>query len=173
MRIAIIGYSGSGKSTLADKLGKAYGIPVQHLDGVFFEENWKPRDRQAALADVQHMLDEPCWVIDGNYTGLLQPERLARADQIVFLNFSRWICLYRVTKRYRRYRGATRPDLAPGCNEKLDLEFVRWVLFDGRTRQKCAHYRSIVRQYADKTVILCNQRALDAFCSTLLNAEKA
>ncbi len=173
MRIAIIGYSGSGKSTLAEKLGKAYGVPVQHLDGIFFEGNWKTRDRQAALADVRQMLDRPDWIIDGNYTGLLQPERLERADQVVFLNFSRWVCLYRVTKRYRRYRGGTRPDLAPGCNEKLDAEFVRWVLFGGRTKQKRADYRSIVRQYAEKTVVLRNERALDRYCAALPDTEKA
>ena len=46
MKILIMGYSGSGKSTLAGYLGKKYGIPVLHLDHVFWLPGWKARPRE-------------------------------------------------------------------------------------------------------------------------------
>ena len=56
--------------------------------------------------------------------------RIDRADTVVFLDYSRWLCLYRSTKRQITYRNKTRPDLTPGCDEKLDpkfLKFLKWI----------------------------------------------
>ena len=63
---------------------------------------------------------------------VLFDERLDTADTVVFLDFNRFICLFRVIKRYLNYRGRSRPDMGEGCPEKLDAEFLRWVLLDGR-----------------------------------------
>jgi hypothetical protein len=29
--------------------------------------------------------------------------------------------------RWLRYRGQSRPDMAPGCPEKIDWEFLQWI----------------------------------------------
>jgi len=29
--------------------------------------------------------------------------------------------------RFLKYRGQSRPELAPGCNEKIDWEFLKWI----------------------------------------------
>lgn len=163
MKTAVLGYSGSGKSTLARTLGERYGCPVLHLDQVQYTENWTERDRKEALTMVEVFMARECWVIDGNYTGFLQVRRLDEADSIVFLNFNRWACLRRVWRRARQFRGRTRPDMADGCIEKLDLEFVCWVMWKGRTRKKRRHYRNIAENYSGKTVILKNQRELDHY----------
>ena len=39
-RILIIGCSGSGKSRLARQLGQKLGLPVVHLDQLWWKENW-------------------------------------------------------------------------------------------------------------------------------------
>ena len=39
-RIIILGSAGSGKSTLATKLGEITGIPVIHLDRLFWNPGW-------------------------------------------------------------------------------------------------------------------------------------
>ncbi len=164
MKICVIGYSGSGKSTLSNKLGEIFKISVLHIDSVQFKENWVERGADISKALVREFLDKnENWVIDGSYSNYHQEERLENADLIIFMDFSATNCLVRVYKRYFKYRGKTRPDMALGCNEKIDLEFVRWVLFDGRTKGKKQNYNIICEKYKDKTVVLKNQRQLDRF----------
>jgi adenylate kinase family enzyme len=76
------------------------------------------------------------WIIDGNYSRTLDI-RLRRADAAIMLDFSRALCLYRAVKRALLYRGAARPDMAPGCPEKLDPEFVRFIWdYPKRSRER-------------------------------------
>lgn len=164
MKIVIRGYSGSGKSTLARKLGERYQIPVLHLDRVHWTQNWTERDEAEKRQIVGDFLDQnDSWVIDGNYSSLYQERRLEEADTILLLLFDRFTCLHRVLRRYHRYRGKTRPDMGEGCEEKVDAEFLRWVLWEGRRRKIRQNYARITARYPEKTVILRNQRALDAW----------
>lgn len=167
MKIAVMGYSGSGKSTLARALGGLYQIPVLHLDAVQFTQGWQTRLVEDSRRDVAAFMENDSWVIDGNYTRFYQKERLEQADAIVLLLFPRAVSLWRCFKRYRKYRNRTREDMAPGCNEKLDAEFVRWILWEGRTRKTRAHYREIASAYASKTVILRSQRQIDRYLAAL------
>ena len=172
MKIAILGYSGSGKSTLAKELGVRFHIPVLYLDTVQFQANWTERDINEALKTVADFMRQGSWIIDGNYESLLQTERLESADTILLLNFSRLDCLFRAYKRYRKYRDTCRESIAPGCEEKMDAAFVWWILYKGRTPRKIRRYRDIVRAYPDKTVVLKNQRQLDAFLRRPLRWER-
>lgn len=107
------------------------------------------------------------WVIDGNYSWCCYEERMEQADHIIFLNFSRWNCLYRAWKRYRRYKGRVRESMAAGCPERFDWEFIRWILWDGRTKNAKERYRNIRSTYPDKFISLKNQKELDAFLKTI------
>lgn len=152
MKIAIMGFSGCGKSTLARKLGEQYGLPVLHLDSIHFEENWVEKPREQELAEVRAFLDRHSdgWVIDGNYGALERERRLEESDRIILLELNRFVCLWRVLKRWLTYKGSTRPDMAAGCKEKVDWEFIRWVLHDGRTAKKKADYDRFAAQYPQK-----------------------
>ena len=163
MKITIMGYSGSGKSTLAGKLAALYHTPVLYLDAVQFLPGWAERDRDEACDIVQDFMRDESWVIDGNYTDFCQPERLEQADTILLLNFPRLVCLLRVFKRYFQHRNTTRESMAEGCIEKIDLEFIWWILHQGRTRKIRRHNREIIARYPHKTVVLKNQRQLDAY----------
>ena len=162
MKIAILGYAGSGKSTLARELGELYGVPVLHLDKVMFLPGWQERPKDEQLAIVQRFMDEnEGWVIDGNYSGLLQARRLEEADKVLFLLFNRFSALARVAKRYLKYRGQSRPDMAEGCSEKLDAAFIRWVLWEGRSAKKRAGFERKRKLYGDKCAVLKNQQQID------------
>lgn len=164
MKIAVLGYSGSGKSTLTAQLGELYGVPVLHLDTVHFLPNWEERGLEEKRKIVSDFLNANAgWIIDGNYLRLFYDERMEQADMIIILLFGRFACLWRVIKRYRRYKNKTRPDMSEGCDEKLNGEFIRWVLHDGRTKSKKAVFLALREKYPDKTVILKNQRQLDDF----------
>ena len=160
MKIAILGTSGSGKSTLAQKLGAAYNAPVLHLDGVE-----RPQEEMQAL--VQQFMDtHDSWVIDGHYSNVCYDRRLEEADQIIVLCFNRFVCLWRVIRRWWENRGRVRSSSAPGCEEKIDAEFLWWVLHQGRTPAKLAGYQRIGQQYPEKFVFLKNQSQLERFLSS-------
>ena len=167
MKIAIIGYSGSGKSTLARELGKRYGAEVLHLDTVHFLPGWVERQAEDEQRIVEEFLDtHDAWVIDGNYRKLSYERRMKEADIIIIMLFNRFDCFRRVRNRYRNYKNETRPDMADGCSEKLDLEFATWVLWRGRTRQKRANYERIRETYPEKSVVLKDQKQTDEYLKT-------
>ena len=162
MKIAIIGHSGSGKSTLARKLAEAYNLPVLHFDRVQFRPNWEIRPQPSKEIMTKTFLDiHPSWVIDGNYSKLSYTRRMEEADVIVVMLFNRWRCLWRVTKRYLTYKNKTRPDMAQGCKEKLDWEFVKWILRDGRSKSARERYAWVLSRYPNKIIVVRNQRQLN------------
>ena len=161
MKIAVMGYSGAGKSTLSKKLGRLYDCPVLYLDRIQFEPGWKERDREEAKRMAEAFLNEnqdTGWIIDGNYAKFSQERRLAEADLIVFMDYTRRICLWQAVKRYLEYRDKTRESMAEGCREKIDWDFVKWILRDGRDENHS--YRSIKARYPHKTLVVRNRKQL-------------
>ena len=168
MKIAIVGYSGSGKSTLARKLSEKYNIPVLHFDTVQFLPGWEIRDQVQKEQLTKDFLDSnDSWVVDGNYSKLFYERRMEEADQIVLLLFNRFSCLLRAFRRYRKYANTSRPDMAEGCNEKYDLAFVKWILWEGRSREARARYHWILTHYGQKATVIKNQWQLDTYLKTL------
>jgi adenylate kinase family enzyme len=125
-RVAIIGVSGSGKSWLAVRLGELLGLPVYHLDRLHWRPGWQamPKDEWRALQEG--LVKEPTWIIDGNYFSTFDV-RLWACDTVVWLDLPIWVCLASVLWRYLIYRGRARPDLDPGCPERLDWAFLRYI----------------------------------------------
>lgn len=161
MKVAIIGYSGCGKSTLAGELSERYQIPVLYLDCVFWLPGWESRKREESIEIVKKFLDENAsWVIDGNYFYMEYERRMEEADRIIFMNFNRFSCLFRAFCRYFKYRGKTRDSMGEGCEEKIDLEFVWWILHAGRDRKHKERYKKVMQQYGEKCIVIKNQKQL-------------
>ena len=170
MKISIIGYSGSGKSTLASKLGVFYDVPVLYLDKVQFLPDWVDRDEEEAKNIIKDFLNnnQDGWVIDGNYTKRYLEERLSQSDKIIFLNFNRFICFYRALKRRIIYRGKNRESMTVGCDEKFDYGFMKWILIDGRTKQRKQSYENIKNTYKEKFIEIKNQKQLDKYINSII-----
>ena len=168
MKISVMGYSGSGKSTLSRLLGDKYGAEVLHLDAVHWLPGWKENTPEEKLRVIGKFLDShDAWVIDGNYKKYHLDRRLDESDRIILLLFGRFSCLVRVIKRYFTYKGKTRPDMGKGCGEKIDAEFIRWVLFEGRDKGERRKFKEIAEKYPDKVTIIKNQRRLDRFTESI------
>ncbi len=168
MKIAIVGYSGSGKSTLARLLGAHYQVPVFYFDCVHWLPGWVMRDRAETGRIVGEFLDEnSAWVMDGTYSRHHFDRRMAEADQIVVMTFHRFACLYRALKRLRTYRGKNRFSMTEGCPEKVDWEFVKWILWKGRGKKQRELFRILQETYPGKCVVLKNQRQLTAYIRQL------
>ena len=94
---------------------------------------------------------------------------MQEADQIIFLNFSSWNCLLRAFKRYLKYRGKVRESMAKGCPEQFNWEFIRWILWDGRTKNAKERYQHLSNTYPEKMHILHSQAEIDYFLQSLKN----
>ena len=102
-RILILGCGGAGKSTLARRLGAATGLPVVHLDGLYWQPGWVAMERAAWRRTVENEIAKDAWIIDGNFGSSLELRRV-------------WTT-----------HGRVRPDMGAGCPERFDLSFLRWV----------------------------------------------
>ncbi|MBW3093743.1 hypothetical protein KIH79_12655 [Bifidobacterium sp. 82T10] len=174
MRISIIGLSGSGKSTLTRYCGEHYGIPTLYLDTVQFLPGWRTRPAEEQQAMVRAFLDDhDSWVIDGNYTNLAYRRRLDESDLIVIMLFNRLSRLWRAFSRLRRYRGRSRPSMTNGCEERMDAEFVWWILHRGCDADHMQEYRNVMRDYSGNVVVVRNQRELDRCMASLPDDPRA
>lgn len=127
-RILILGCSGAGKSTLARQMSDILHLPVIHLDCEYWQPNWTPTPDDQFDQKIAQLIARDQWIMDGNYHRTLPP-RLARADTVIHLDFARWRCLTRICKRVllnTKFNYA-RPDMAKGCAEQWDWEFIEWV----------------------------------------------
>jgi adenylate kinase family enzyme len=125
MRVAVIGSSGSGKTTLARALGAAIGAPVIELDAI----NWQPRWRALNSQDPEEFKRRVAaavaadrWVCDGNYRRA-QPLVLARATDVVWLDYPRHLVMRRVIGRSIA-RSLSGQELWPGTGNT-----ERWTMW--------------------------------------------
>ena len=161
-RILVVGSGGSGKSTFSVRLGRLLGLPVIHLDTLYWSPGWIEPDKSQWANTVRQVIEQDRWILDGNYSGTLA-ERIEACDTIIFLDLSRYLCLWRVLKRAARYRGRTRPDMSAGCPERIDLSFLLWIwTYPNRSRRKVLEL--LERARATKHVVhLRTQRDVDLF----------
>ena len=164
-RVMIIGCGGAGKSTLARQLGEKTGLPVVHLDKLFWTPGWVSLSREEFDKVHREAIVQEKWIIDGNFDRTM-PERIRRCDAVVYLDFSRFACLLGVAKRILTTYGKVRPDMGEGCPERFDWEFLQWVWnFNGSKREK--NYR-LLDQYCDKEInILKNRRNVKRFLAQI------
>ncbi|MDW4499003.1 AAA family ATPase [Sulfitobacter sp. D35] len=140
-RVMIVGQPGSGKSTLARKLGALTFLPVYHMDHIHWTSGWierAPRQKDALCAEVHA---RPEWIFEGGRSATF-PQRLARADTLIWLDFPPTLRMVRVLRRTIRHYGRTRPDLPDGCPEQFNRAFLRYIW---RTRQ--THRAMLQRLY--------------------------
>lgn len=131
-RVAIIGPGGAGKTEVATTLGRRLGLPIVHLDPIFWREAWTPAPRDDAVRALEDAVARDSWILDGNFLDYGE-ERFRRADTVIFLDLPRRTCLRRVLWRRVRDRGRARADLPKGAREGFDPALLRWIWNYGRT----------------------------------------
>ncbi|OED31446.1 topology modulation protein [Planococcus maritimus] len=165
-RIMVIGVSaGVGKSRFARRLGEAADLPVHHLDAYFWKPGWIEAEEKEFQRKQQELTDGSQWIIEGNYNSTAHI-RLTSCDTLIQLQLPLWHCLWRVLKRRIQYRKQVRPDMAPGCPEKIDREFLKFIVTTYHSRQKSQ--RHLIEEFStafpEKQVyVLRGQKEVDSF----------
>lgn len=103
----VIGSGGAGESTLSRRIATATGLPLVHLDRLYWRPGWVPTPTKEWHRVVELAVAADRWVIDGNY-GRTLDVRFAAADTVVFLDVPRLRCLARIVKRALCNRRRTR-----------------------------------------------------------------
>ena len=155
-RVLIIGCPGSGKSTLALALHRKTGLPLCHLDMLYWNADKTTVEQDVFRAHLAAVLAQEAWIIDGNFSSTME-WRLAACDTVIFLDYPVEVCLSGVRER----RGKPRADM-PWIETEEDAEFMAYV--QSFRAQRRPAVMSLLEKYAEKTVIILKDRAeADAF----------
>src|SRR5580704_15748028 len=127
-RILVMGSSGSGKSTFARRLSSITGIPMVSLDALYWKPGWMPSEAAEFEQRAREACGMPRWIMDGNFMSSGAGEyRRGRADTVIWFDLPRRTCMTGILLRIATSYGVVRPEMAPGCPEKIDPEFIRYV----------------------------------------------
>jgi adenylate kinase family enzyme len=163
-RIAIIGCGGSGKSYLACQLSAILGIPVTHLDALYYDRHWNPLPTHRLAQLQRDLVTQPRWIIDGNYASTMAI-RLAAADTVIFLDLPAGACLSGILQRRLRHRGGQHAAL--GVYNRITWQFLRYVL--GYRRSMRPRVQRLLAHHARhaELVVLGSRRAVRSYLATI------
>ncbi len=168
-KVLIFGNSGVGKTTLSKKLSAKLGMPYVHLDSLYWLENWQSTPRDLFIEKVtQYIQTHPSFVMDGNYLGSgTLTARLEAADTLIFLDYPTQMALNGIKMREKTYHGRARSDMAEGCIEKIDQEFLTYVLNFNTTRRPALLHLLETHQNTHTTLRFTTRASLNTYLDTL------
>lgn len=120
-KVIVIGCPGSGKSVFSRALAKVTGLPVYHLDMMYWNADGTKVGRDVFRRILAETMAKDEWIIDGNY-GSTMEWRFGEADTVFFLDYPTEICLQGIAQR----RGKPRPDM-PYIESSEDTDFTDFV----------------------------------------------
>ena len=165
-RISIIGGSGTGKTTLSNSLGKVLNIPVCHLDGFCYFENWEMRDKKERDNLILEKISEDRWIIDGTYNTTLET-RLKRSDLIIYLDYSTFAQLKGVFKRFFKNHGKEKEEI-PGCKERMVPDFF-WFVVKWRKNKRPKTIQQLESVDKEKLLVFKNRKELNKWYQNEFN----
>lgn len=120
-RVLVIGSPGGGKSTFARRLALLSGLPLTHLDMLFWNSDRTTVSKEEFRRRLDEVLQRERWLIDGNYSGTME-HRMEKCQTVFFLDFPVETCLEGVRAR----KGKERPDM-PWIEQGEDPEFMEFI----------------------------------------------
>lgn len=155
-RVIIIGCGGAGKSTLARALGEKTGLPVVHLDQIWWAPgNWQHLEKPEFDRRLYAEMEKKKWILDGNFNRTIEP-RLERCDTVIYLDMNRLTCMKNWLGRVIQNWGHARVDMVEGCSEWFDPEMARWIWKFNKVNR--GRYYELLGNLKGKEVIILKSR---------------
>ena len=155
-KIIVIGCPGSGKSTVSRALHNKTGIPLYHLDMMYWNADKTTVEKSVFLERLSAVLEKDEWIIDGNY-GSTMELRMAVCDTVIFLDYPLDVCLDGIKER----RGKPRSDM-PWIETEEDAEFIEFI--KNYNEQQKPKVIELLEKYSDKNIVILESREqADAF----------
>ena len=155
-RIIVIGCPGSGKSTVSRALHNKTGIPLYHLDMMYWNADKTTVEKSVFFERLSAVLEKDEWIIDGNYSSTMEL-RMAACDTVIFLDYPLDVCLDGIKER----RGKPRSDM-PWIETEEDAEFIEFI--KNYNEQQKPKVLELLEKYSDKNIVILESREqADAF----------
>jgi adenylate kinase family enzyme len=158
-RVLVMGCPGAGKTTFALTLADKLSVPFVSIDRLYWQPGWREPNTADFAALISKEAEKPAWVMDGDYLRRGAGElRRARAHAIVWFDLPRRVCLTSALRRIVTTYGQVRLEMAPGCPERLDWEFLKYIwTYQVEQRPKLLNYFAALR--ADQRLMTFTARA--------------
>ncbi|MDF2686674.1 MAG: ATPase, partial [Clostridia bacterium] len=138
-----------------------------HLDKEYWRPGWQETSKDEWQNRVKELICKDSWIMDGNYGGTMDI-RFEKAETVIFLDLPTITCTYSILKRWFIYRNKTRPDVADGCNEKIDLEFFLWVWnYKRRSGPKIIDKLDKLKKSGKNIIIFKTRRQVNKFIKNI------
>ena len=155
-KVIVIGCPGSGKSTVSRTLHNKTGIPLYHLDMMYWNADKTTVEKSVFLERLSDVLEKDEWIIDGNYSSTMEL-RMVACDTVIFLDYPLDVCLDGIRER----RGKPRSDM-PWIETEEDSEFIEFI--KNYNEQQKPKVLELLKKYSDKNIIILESREqADAF----------
>ena len=155
-KVIVIGCPGSGKSTVSRALHNKTGIPLYHLDMMYWNADKTTVEKSVFLERLSAVFEKDEWIIDGNY-GSTMELRMAACDTVIFLDYPLDVCLDGIKER----RGKPRSDM-PWIETEEDAEFIEFI--KNYNEQQKPKVLELLEKYSDKNIVIFKSREqADAF----------
>lgn len=151
-KVIVIGCPGSGKSTFARAMHQKTGIPLFHLDMLYWNADKTTVEKAVFLQRLKNVLDKDEWIIDGNYASTMEM-RMKECDTVFFLDFQLEVCLDGLNAR----RGKPRADMPWVEDDALDEELIEFVKsYNADSRPKVLE---LLDKFKEKNIIIFHSRS--------------
>jgi len=157
-KVLIIGISGTGKTRLAKKFSNFLKIPVTHYDEFVWGENWKEIEEKLVEQKLEEVIQKDKWIIEG-FIHPAAKSKLENADIIIYLDYSGWLAFWGGLNRWWKCRGKTRPEMAAGCIEKFDWNFLKIMWKRGERPE----IEEAIKGFENKIICLKTRSETDNF----------
>lgn len=164
-KIAILGITGSGKSTVSRRVAEKTGLPLFHMDALFWKTTWEEEVPEAEYIRGQEgiLKNNQRWIIEGWINPKLI-ERVKQADLIIYLDYAGWRAAWRYSVRAVKHRKVARPELPPDCVDTFKLHRFLIIL----SRGERSEIEDVLKQASveSKVVRLRSPREMEKYLRT-------